>query len=80
MKYHTDLNYVEDNRDYNLEISIDSDTKEGHFEHYAINGNYHVEGILEFNEDFELDGYDGTYELDEVILDIIENWGIKINL
>ena len=85
LEHHYQDTYMEGGIEYDLEVHVYV-TKEGisgWFEHYATDTDvdgFHTEGSIEFNEDGEVDGYDGCYDLDEKIKDVLGRWGFIINV
>lgn len=66
---------------YDLTIGMHDDG-DGWYEHYdeeTGGEEFHQEGVLEF-KGFDIVGYDGCFELDEVIIKLLESFGFNNKL
>ena len=64
------LNYI---------VRVNESTNRGSFEFYSDDMDWYAEGGLWFNKDNELSDYDGTFSLDENVMDMLEYIGYNVN-
>ena len=64
------LNYI---------VRVNESTNRGSFEFYSDDMDWYAEGGLWFIKDMELSDYDGTFSLDENVMDMLEYIGYNVN-